>query len=283
MWENAGPVTHRGVEWPRAHGAILWVAFMRAGRRSDYVEMAQAQGVERPFRILTRMPEGSRLMIGRLLGCHVRAGDLAELQAWRLINQNLRGLQARTHHLHEQLTPFSPNNTWWHIVTRTASRCGLRFYPGLKDEEVERLLFDYLASEYVKRFVRSAEDLDQMLWELDPNLGRAIASLELSPDGTRVLLASLMRAAAPGDDPREGANRLADWLRYAIPRSWTTSISLGLRVLQQRLGNIYEGWVRMGLVPWAHRNYGKVSTALAVIYVHDLVDRTREQFEFVGS
>jgi hypothetical protein len=256
---------------------------MRAGRPNDVLAMAQAQGVERPFRILVRMPEGSRLLVGRLLGCHLRAGEAAEQQAWRLINQNLRGLQARTHHVFEQLTPFSPNNTWWHIVTRTARRCGLRFYPGLKDEEVERLLFDHFASEYVKRFVASAEDLDRMLAELDPNLGRAIASLDLSPDGTRVLVASLMRTAAPNADPREGANRLADWLRRAMPRSWMTSISLGLRVLQQRLGGIYESWVSFGLVPWAHRNHRKVSTALAVIYLHDLVDRTREQFEFVGG
>jgi hypothetical protein len=256
---------------------------MRTVRSEDILRLAQSQGVERPFRILLRMPEASRLLIGRLLGCSLRAGDLPEMQAWRLINQNLHGLQARTHRLHEQLSPFARNNNWWEIVTRTARRCGLRFYPGLKDEEVERLLFDHLAGEYIRRHVERAEDPDRFLAELDPNLGRAITSLELSQNGTRALVASLTRVAAGStNDPREGANRLSDWLRRTVPRSWTTSISVGLRVLQQRLGNIYESWARHGLVPWARSNYGRVSTVLAVIYLHDLVERTREQFDFGG-
>lgn len=255
-------------------------------RRSDrrvIEELVQAQGVERPFRILLRMPETNRLALGRLLGCDVQAGEAPETQSWRLINQNLRGLQARTHHLHEQLTPFSRNNNWWEIVTRTAKGLGLRFYAGLKDEEIERLLFDHFAAEYSQRHIQRGEDPDQFLAELHPNLGRAIASLGLSRDGTRALVAALLRAAAgPPGDPREGSNRLADWLRRAMPWSWTTSISQGLRALQQRLGDIHGTWVAKARLGGAG-NYSKVSAALALIYLHDVVERTLAQFDLVGS
>jgi hypothetical protein len=253
-------------------------------RRESIQRMAEVQGVERPFRILVRMAEDDRLMLGRLLGCNLQRGELAEAQAWRLINQNLRGLQARTHRLPETLTPFTRNNNWWEIVTRTARRCGIRFYPGLKDEEVERLLFDHLAAEFVGRQLPRGEDLESYLVELHPALGRAISSLGLSRDGTRALLATLLRAATDSKgDCREGCNRVTDWLRRTMPRSWTTSVSTGLRVLQQRLGDIYRSWAAQGLVQRARSNYGKVCTALAVIYIHDLVERTRDQFELVGS
>ena len=253
-------------------------------RVRDIQQQVRSQGVDRPFGILVRMPETSRLALGRLLGCDLHAGDLPENQAWRLINQNLRGLQARTHRLPEQLSPFARNNNWWEIVTRTARRFGLRFYPGLKDEEVERLLFEHLASQFVARQLRASDDPELFLAELHPTLSRAITSLELSADGRRALVATLLRAAtdARGDE-REGVNRLTDWLRRALPWSWTTSISTGLRLLQQRLGDVYEAWVTQGLVPWASSNYSRVGTALAVIYIHGLVERTREQFELGGS
>jgi hypothetical protein len=252
-------------------------------QRDSIVRLVQSQGVERPFRILLRMPESSRLAIGRLLGCDLRGCELPESQAWRIINQNLRGLQARTHRLPETLSPFARNNNWWEIVTRAARSCGVRFYPGLKDEEVERLLFDHCAAEFVRRAFAEEQDPERFLVEFDPTLGRAICSLGLSRQGTHALVAALLRAATgPQGDAREGANRLTDWLRRAMPRSWTTSISTGLRMLQQRLGEVYESWLQ-GLLPWARGNYGKVCAALAVIYLHDVVERTLDQFELVGS
>lgn len=253
-------------------------------QRDAILRMVHAQGVERPFRILLRMPESGRLLIGRLLGCAVRRGDSAEAQAWRLINQNLRGLQARTHRLPETLSPFARNNNWWEIVTRTARRCGLRFYPGLKDEEVERMLFDHLAGEFLAHQQGVGDDPEVYLRECDPSLGRAIASLGLTPAATRALVVAVLRSAAgAGGDVREGANRMSDWLRAAMPRSWTTSISTGLRVLKQRLADGYESWVTQGVQRWAGGNHARVGVALAVIYLHDVLDRTLEQFELVGS
>lgn len=266
----------------------------RSPRRDAILRQVDAQGVQRPFGILVRMPEPSRLELGRLLGCRVQPGDLPEAQAWRLINENIRGLQARTHWVHEMLSPFARNNNWWEIVTRTASALGLRFYPGLKDEEVERLLFDHLAAEYLRGDGNACGDPDRFLGELHPNLGRAIASLGLSPTGRHALLVTLLRAAAaepigpahrralPTDssDPREGHNRIADWLRKAMPWTWATSIPTGLRLLHQRLGCVCHAFARACRRPG---NYGKVAAALSVIWLYDLVERTAEQFDVVGG
>ncbi len=278
----------------------------RSFDRQSIAHLVAAQGVDRPFRILLRMPEANRIALANLLDCDVVAGEPAELQSWRLINQNLRGLQARTHRLHETLSPFARNNNWWEIVTRTAQRLGLRFQAGMKDEEVERLLFDHLAAEFVRTHVRKEDDPDQFLAELHPNLSRAIASLGLSHTGKQMLVATLLRAAAfdadGGGDPREGHNRLSDWLRRTMPWTWTTSISLGLRLLQQRLGDIHvaiAGGTRARRIhsspvlplaphpraPWRGllRNYEKVGTALMVIHLHDVVERALEQFDIVGG
>lgn len=251
-------------------------------RRHDIHSQVRAQGVERPFEVLLRMPEHSRLLLGQLLQCDLQPGEPAESQAWRLINQNLRGLQARTHSLPEQLSPFSRNSNWWEIVTRTAHRCGLRFYPGLKDEEVERLLFEHFAAQFARQQV--GEDSQQLLAELHPTLKAAISSLGLSNAGKRVLVATLLRGVAGGqDDAREGMNRLTDWLRSALPWSWTTSISQGLGLLQQRLHDICRAWIAQGMLSFARTNHGKVGTALVLIHLHSLVERTRDQFDLLGS
>lgn len=251
-------------------------------RRRELQNLVRAQGVERPFDILRHMPERSRLLLGQLLHCDLQPGESAEFQSWQLINQNLRGLQARTHSLPEQLSPFARNNNWWDIVTRTARHCGLRFYPGLNDEDVERLLFEHFAEQFVQQL---DDDREQgLLAELHPTLEAAINSLGLSEAGRRALLATLLRGIGDGHaDAREDMNRLRDWLRAALPWSWTTSVSQGLGLLQQRLHDICRAWIAQGTMSWARTNYGKVGTALVVIHLHALIEHTREQFELHGS
>lgn len=249
-------------------------------RRHDIHDQVRAQGVERPFEVLLHMPEHSRLLLGQLLQCDLQPGESAESQAWRLINQNLHGLQARTHSLPEQLSPFSRNNNWWEIVTRTARRCGLHFYPGLKDEEVEHLLFEHFATQFAQQ---KDDETQQFLAELHPTLKAAISSLGLSAAGKRALVATLLRGIAGGqDDAREGMNRVTDWLRSAMPWSWTTSISQGLGLLQQRLHDICRVWIAQGRRSFARTNHGKVGTALVVIHLHSLVERARDRFDLLG-
>jgi hypothetical protein len=240
-----------------------------------YRGLAEAQGVARPFDILVRMHPASRRLIADLLGC--RLGNTLDpyAQAWRVINQNLRGLQARTHTLPEQLTPFSRNNNWWEIVTRTARRLGVRFYPGVPEQEVERLVFERFAQSFAQTNVAPEREVVDALAEASPDLQQAMMSMQLSPDASRSVLSALAIATARHDQGlREGCQTMRDWLRAHLRWQWAVSISTGLRILQGKLTDIYRGWTSR----YAGR-FGKVSAAVAVIYFQDLVDRTLEEFD----
>ncbi len=222
-------------------------------------DLAHQQGVLRPFWILARMPAANRLRIARLLGCRIDTRSSAEAQAWRIINQNLRGLQARTHNVLEQLSPFSRNNNWWEILTRLARRCGVRFYPGLSDEEVERLLFDHFADAVAGQFaVRGADPL--AVPGVDPELTQALDSLHLTPNGMRALLGTLL-ASAP------------------VQRSWAwmAAMSGGLRIVYERLETICANWLALG-----RDNTSRVCAVVATIYLHDLVERSLAEFDLAG-
>ena len=163
---------------------------------STYRRLAQAQGVVRPFDILVRMEPAGRKLVADLLRCNLRHYETPHAQAWRIINQNLRGLQARTHTLPEQLTPFSRNNNWWEILTRTARRIGIKFYPGVGEKEVERLLFERFAEGFVKTNVSTQTDAVDSLAEGIPVLKQVMASMRLSRDATRTVLSAIAMGTA---------------------------------------------------------------------------------------
>jgi hypothetical protein len=247
-------------------------------------DRAEAQGVSRPFDILVRMSPQSRCLVAEVLSCNIDGLEEAEEQAWRIINQNLRGLQARTHTLPEQLTPFSPNNTWWDIVTRTARRIGVKFYPGMKDEEVEQLLFERLAAEFFRRNLPDeAEAIDQLA-QSHPDFEQAIRGLRLSPEATRAILTSLVLATVRADQNlRDGVTNVSLWLRSHLRWVSYASMSAGLRLVHERLAGIYHTWVMRGFSGRARTNRARVCTALAVIYFQDLVERTLDEYETVRS
>lgn len=237
----------------------------------------------RPFQILTSMPAEGRRLLAHTLGCELQTSD-PEAQAWRLINRNLRGLQARTHSLPELLSPFSRNNNWWEIVTRTAKARGIRFYPGLRDEEVERLLFEHLAHLFVQQQLPhgTAQHALDELAEANPELHEALQSLRLSCDGTRAVMSAMLLAAMHDGGLREGVRKATEWIRQRVRWPWRVSIRSGLYLLQQRLCDIYAAWIAQGFCKPGANNLARVSAALAVIYFQDLVDRTIAEFELVG-
>lgn len=250
--------------------------------RSSCERLAQLEGVERPFRILVRMPQDARMRVAQLLGCWVHEADAPDRQAWRIINQSLRGLQARTHHLGEQLTPFSRNNDWRRILERAARRCGLELDAGLDAQVLERRLFEHLADAWVRQHLLH-DDPEQLLNQLHPNLDRAIRSLGLSRNGRSAIVVGLLHAMDHArKDPREGMNRLTDFLRLAMPWTWTTSISTGCRILSQRAWEICEAWLVHGLGPWARTNYGRVCAVLVALHLYSVLEETGEQFDLAG-
>ncbi|MEW6742398.1 MAG: hypothetical protein AB1486_06535 [Planctomycetota bacterium] len=249
-----------------------------------YRELAESQGVLRPFRILVRMPEESRRLMARSLGCRLPPTADPEEEAWAIINRDLRGLQARTHRLTEKLVPFSRNASWWDIVTRMARRCGVKFYNGLKDEEVERLLFERLSELFVANLVRDDLDAVEQLAQTNPEFRQALESLQLSPNGTRAVLWAVALATGRADgNIQDAARRASDWIREKIHWSWTVPVTAGLRLLRQKLTGVNEAWASRGFAKPAVGNTAKVCSALAAIYFYDLVERTLEQVETLGT
>lgn len=255
----------------------------RSPDKSVFRVLAESQGVVRPFDILVRMPPQERYLIARLLGCRLRTVH-PEAQAWRIINQNLRGLQARTHSWPEKLTPFSRNNTWWDIVTRAARRMGIHCYPGLPEEEVERLLFDRIAETLVQRHAPEERAVLDALPESCPELGQAIRSLRLSRNAARTVLSAIALSMAEADaSVREGAVRMSQWLRDSISWSWRVSVAAGIRLLREGLSLAYRAWASRGLPSRLRGNFSRVWAALAMIHLHDMLERALEEFEVAGA
>ncbi|MEQ8768005.1 MAG: hypothetical protein RL885_29145 [Planctomycetota bacterium] len=250
-------------------------------QKSCYRRLAERQGVVRPFEILTAMPAESRAVIADTLRIRLREDD-PEAQAWRILNRNLSGLQARTHHIPEQLTPFYRNNNWWDIVTRTARRLKVPFYPGYKDEEVERLLFEHLTTRFVEEHVGADLEAIDQLAETHPEIDAAMQSLGLSENGRRAILSALALADAPSGRVKDGLSKAADWIAEFSRGQWTTSVSNGLRALKQRLTHVYRGWSTTGLS--GHQgNLSRVSAALAAIFLQDLIEKTLDEYESMGA
>jgi hypothetical protein len=239
-------------------------------------ESAEKQGVARPFAILSRMPAGVRREIASILGIYFRRPDEGpERESWDIINRDLRGLQARTHRLPETISPFSRNNNWWEIVTRTARRLRIRFDPGLPDRGVERLIFERVAAAVVDRLQpETLAALDRLI-EGCPGLMRALASVPLSPDGVRLVMAGIVAStAAPAETLAQRLNRRLG------AELWIPTVSRGLTFLLERLEQIVRGWRE--LPAFDRLRARPVATVLAALYLHDAVLESLERFEAAG-
>jgi len=241
----------------------------------NYRKLAIAQGVARPFDILVRMHPENRRLVAKLLGCELHRCIDPRAQAWVIINKNLWGLQARTHTIPEQLTPFSRNNNWWEIVTRVARRVGVRYYPGVGEGEVERLVFEQFAESFVEtKSDPDAKAIDSLVGS-HPVVQQAMASLRLSPTASRSVLSGLALATLRADvTVRDGCQKVGEWFMSGLRWSWAISVNSALKLLQHRTTDLYTSWYAAG-----RGNSSKVALAVSMIYFQDLVDRTVEEFE----
>ena len=90
-------------------------------------------------------------------------------------------------------------------------------------------------------------------------------------------------SGAPRAIISRGAAKASEWIRsWSRSHSWTFSVSVGLRLLRQKLGEIYRAWNSRGLAEPPVGNTSKVCAALAAIFLQDLVDRTLEEFDAIG-
>jgi hypothetical protein len=188
----------------------------------------------------------------------------------------LRGLQARTHTLPEQLSPFSRNNNWWEIVTRTAHRQHIRFYPGVSETEVERLVFERFAASFAAASAPPELEAVDSVATADPVLPQLMRALRLSRAASRSVLSGLALATGRADGAlRDGCQRLAQWFRRHLRWSWALSISQGLQLLHPKLTDLFASWI-----DWSRRvdATARISAVVAIIYFQDLVDRTLDEY-----
>jgi hypothetical protein len=250
----------------------------------DYRRHAHAQGVVRPFDILVRMDPSSRRLIANLLRCDLRGHEGPEPEAWRIINQNLRGLQARTHSLHAQLTPFSRNHTWGEIVARVARWVGILVPPGLSPAELEQLVFERLADLFVQRNLQTESDVLDALADTNVDFDRALRHMRLGQNGPRAVWSALVMATVRADQSlRDGAWKIGEWLCAGLRWAWPAPLTIGLRLLQQRVTGVYCAWATRGFSGDPHKNSERVCTALAVILFQDIVERSLDEVETLRS
>jgi hypothetical protein len=252
--------------------------------RPDFRRLAERQGIERPFGILSRMPPEARRLVADVLRCSLGSSTDPEEQAWRILNQSLRGLQARTHSLQAQLTPFSRNHTWWEIVARVARWVGIHVHPDLTDDELERLVFERLADMFVQRNLRTEAEVLDALASANVDFDRALRHLRLGQNGARAVWSALVMATVRADQGlREGAWKLGEWLCVGLRWAWPAPLTIGLRMLQQRTAGIYHAWASRGFLGRPQQNSERVCTALAVILFQDMVERSLDEVETLRS
>jgi len=214
-----------------------------------------------------------------VLGIRVRPGrESPEIQAWRIINADLRGIQARSHGPREQLVPLARNNNWWEILLAAARRLKLRIYPGLSEREVERLVFEEIASRVV-RGLPEAEiaSLDRTAID-QPSLVAALANLGLSKDGLRLVLAGIHRLARVGQrmQPEEPG--------FRSRMGALQSLSRALRMVKDRFGGLVVAWTSMDSI---RRVIGdpraRFITVLMALYFHSLLEEGLDEVELLKA
>lgn len=245
---------------------------------------AEEQGVERPFAILRSMGTGLRERMASLLGLRIpreKRGD-PDAESWIIINRDLRGLQARTHSIPETFSPFARSSNWWEIVCRTARRLWIRFYPGLPDYEVERLILERTAQLTVSQLGREEiSTLDDLAGRLS-GFRLTVSALELSEDAIRLILVGLWRASAgAGAMTRAGAAQAAAWINERMQRyGFMPSVTRGLRFLRESMDGIFASWTEIPMRGRQRRSsLRRLALAISAIHLQDVVERRLCEYE----
>jgi len=239
---------------------------------------AKSQGVDRPFEILRSMGTRLRERLAESLGLRIPPEDLGDpdAESWIIIHRDRKGLQARTHLLPETISPFARCNNWWEILCRTARWLWIRFYPGVSEYAVERMILERTAqiavSELPKEEVSSLDDLAGRLSGFRMTMG----ALELSEDAVRLVVAGLLRAyREAGEGTREGVAQAAAWLNERIQsHGFMPTITRGLQFLRESLDNMYDYWEELCLKGCRRgTRVRKLALAISTIHLQDVLER----------
>lgn len=260
----------------------------RAFQDGPFDILARRQGVQRPFRILVSMPAETRRHLAALLGVrlpHRRLSPPAE--AWRIINADLFGLQARSHGPREQLLPYARNHNWWEILLTAARRLELRVYPGLAERDVERLVFAAAARRVLEHLPpEELKELDRLADE-EPDLAFTLRELGLSRDGVRLVLAGLGRVARSrlGEAGRALRRAVRTYLERGMEAAGRMpSVARSLRFVKERYLSLVMAWCSMEAL-WSGlgRARARFLTAVVTLHLHSLLEDGLDEAELLKA
>ncbi len=255
-------------------------------KQSSLADRARSQGVRRPYDILSRMQFEVRKQVADSLGWRLEPNSPnAALESWKILNKDRKGLQARTHRFIQIFSPFARNNDWWEILTCTAKRHNLPYDPGMRDVDLERLIFDHVANQMVDQLSRNeVEEIDKLIEE-SAGLVHALSTMNLDLNAMRIVFKGILRTP-PLPDPGEKASRPRD-IGTRINRClgapfWGPSVTRGIRFLSKQMASVAEAWRETFFQkPIYGRNRQRVLSAISLIYLQDLIDASLEEFESV--
>jgi hypothetical protein len=246
---------------------------------------AVEQGVRRPFEGLAAMDDALRARVAGVLGVALREtrGD-ARAEAWRILNADLKGLQARSHRPDRMLLPRR-NHNWWEILLATAGRLGLDVYPGLSEREVERLVFDRVARRTIDGLEAAEVEVLDLVAREAPAFSDALDRLGLSTEARLVVFAAFHRIAQASPTLAGAADaasrRSAAYLRAGMDRAGVLPcVSRTLRFLKDALPHVLAAWEAVVVARQAlPRSARGLALALSALHLHGVVGDCVEELE----
>jgi hypothetical protein len=243
------------------------------------------QGVRRPFDLLISMPSPLRARVAAILDVTLdRESKDPREEAWRILNANLKGLQARSHRPDRTFLPLR-NHNWWEILLSTASRLGLSVYPGLSEREVERLVFDRTARALTDALEKAELEVLELVAREAPTFSDALDRLALSTEGRAMVLAALHRVAqASPPEPGSGdsaSRRTAAYLRARVESGGLLyATSRALRFLRDALPLTTVAWEAIAVArETPHRSARPSALALATLHLYAVLSDVVEEAE----
>lgn len=251
---------------------------------SKVVERARFEGVFRPFQILCRMATGLRSELAQSLGVAFRKPGEAIGESWEIIHRDRLGLQARTHLLHETMSPLARNNNWSEILLRTAARLRVPVDPSMPAWRIEKAIFEHLSKSFVSTLGAEGEKAVDELSERAPALAYCLATTGVSSNGIRMILAGILRETSRASwKTADGVLRAADWINERVSKGvWTPSVSRGLSAVRSLLREAFLGWRESGLCEQILRGQERRTVpVIAAIYLESAVDENLEELKLM--
>ena len=131
-------------------------------REALFERWAEQSGVQRPFQALCEMDSASRKQIAEML--NVDLSDLCMIdlfstgeyeqkndtrsEACLIIEQDRKGIQARSHSTLRTISPFAEDHTWREVLVSVIQEFKIECHVvGKTEEQLEAVIFDYFADQ----------------------------------------------------------------------------------------------------------------------------------------